>query len=133
MNEILCGTVQPGKGDAAHWLQLFNHAYQSKLGSPVFPGSLNLALDQAFDWFAPRHQAALIPFSREEYGGERDILFLPCRLASLDGLPAWLWTTTTAARDRADPHVIEIICAVRLREMYKLGDGSPVCVELPSV
>jgi CTP-dependent riboflavin kinase len=49
----LCGRVQSGKGDAARWLTLFNAAYCRKAGMRVFPGSLNVALDAPFDWFAP--------------------------------------------------------------------------------
>src|SRR3569832_2788815 len=84
MAELLRGKVQTGKGDASHWLRLFNAAYSRKLRMPVYPGSLNLALDRAFDWFATRHEAHTIRFAPEEYGGERDILLLPCELVDLD-------------------------------------------------
>ncbi len=57
MNEILGRTVQTGFGDAARWLKLFNAAYSAKLGMPVFPGSLNIALDHVFDWFDPSYEA----------------------------------------------------------------------------
>ena len=57
---------------------------------PIFPGSLNLALDQAFDWFAPRYQPHIVWFGRDEYGGERDVLLLPCVLASLGRRRAFL-------------------------------------------
>jgi len=50
----------------------------------VFPASLNIALDHVFDWFDARYEAHRIWFGREEYGGERDILLLPCELVSLD-------------------------------------------------
>lgn len=80
MGELLCGRVQSGKGDAAHWLRLFDAAYSRKLQMPVYPGSLNLALDHHFDWFAARYKASTIRFGREEYGGERDILLMPCEL-----------------------------------------------------
>ena len=82
MGELLRGRVQSGKGDAAHWLRLFNAAYSRKLQMPVYPGSLNLALDHHFDWFAPRYKAFTIWFDREEYGGERDILLMPCELVT---------------------------------------------------
>jgi hypothetical protein len=65
---------------------------------PVFPGSLNLALDQAFDWFAARYQPHIVWFGRDEYDGERDVLLLPCVLETLGRRKAFLWTPTTAAR-----------------------------------
>ena len=46
----LVGRVQPGKGDASRWLARFNAAYAQKLGVPIFPGSLHLALAYVFDW-----------------------------------------------------------------------------------
>jgi CTP-dependent riboflavin kinase len=84
MSELLAGKVQAGLRGVARWLKLFNAAYSEKLGMPVFPGSLNIALDHVFDWFDARYEAHRIWFSREEYGGERDILLLPCELVSLD-------------------------------------------------
>lgn len=50
---ILRGRVESGKGDAGRWLAKFNAVYARKMGLPVFPGSLNLALDIPFDWSAP--------------------------------------------------------------------------------
>jgi hypothetical protein len=84
MSELLAGKVQAGFGDASRWLKLFNAAYTEKLGMPVSPSSLNIALNHVFDWFDARYEAHRILFSREEYGGERDILLLPCELVSLD-------------------------------------------------
>jgi len=130
MGELLRGTVQSGKGDASHWLHLFNAAYSRKLQMPVYPGSLNLALDHNFDWFAARYKASTIWFGREEYGGERDILMLPCELVDLGRRKAFLWTPTTAARDRPDPWVVELVCDVRLRERYDLVDGDVVAFKL---
>jgi hypothetical protein len=103
MGELLRGRHQSAKGNAAHWLQLFNAAYSRKLQMPVYPGSLNVALEHTFDWFAVRCQAHIIWFGREEYGGERDILLLPCELVDFERRKAFLWTPTTAARSRPDP------------------------------
>jgi CTP-dependent riboflavin kinase len=130
MGEVLRGRIQPGQGNASHWLRLFNAAYSRKLQMPVYPGSLNLALDHIFDWFATRYQSHIIWFGREEYGGERDILMLPCELVDCGRHKAFLWTPTTAARNRPDPCVVEIVCEVRLRDTYGLKDGDLVSVEL---
>ena len=67
-------------------------------------------------------------FGREEYGGERDILLLPCDLVSLDYRRAFLWTPTTAARDRRDPWVVEIVADVNLRYHFGLQDGDGVVI-----
>jgi CTP-dependent riboflavin kinase len=128
---VLEGRVQAGLGDASRWLARFNAAYRRKLGMDVFPGSLNVALQQRFDWFAPAVQRHVVWFGREEYGGERDILLLPCRLGNLDGQRAFLWSTTRAAQDRDDPWVVEIVAPVGLRATYGLADGDVVRIELP--
>lgn len=122
----LRGHVQSGKGDASRWLKLFNQAYSQKIGMPIFPGSLNLALEQPFDWSQPDLQPQLIWFGKEEYGGERDILLLPCVLQNLQGQPAYLWSTTTAASSREDAHVVEVIASVGLRASFGLADGDLV-------
>ena len=121
---MLRGRVQAGKGDASRWLSLFNAAYCRKLSHPIYPGSLNLALDHDFIWLEPAYQAHIVCFGREEYGGERDILLLPCVLSVPDQRRAWLWTTTTAARGRADRWVIELLSDVRLRAAHALEEGS---------
>ena len=132
MSELLTGNVQAGFGKASHWLNLFNVAYSEKLGISVFPGSLNIALDQVFDWFDARYEAHRIWFGREEYGGERDILLLPCELVSLGHRRAFLWTPTTAAKDRRDPWVVEVVSDVNLRDQFGLQDGDVVEIRVPT-
>src|SRR5687767_9038737 len=126
MERTLIGRVQAGERNASQWLSKFNDAYSRKVGVPVFPGSLNVALGAPFDWFDPAIVSRTIHFDRTEYGGERDILLVPCLLPNLASEPAWLWTTTTAAREREDPWVVELIAARNLRETYGLRDGSAV-------
>lgn len=121
--------MEGGAHNANVWLSTFSAAYARKLGMPVFPGSLNLRLPQPFDWADPRYAQHLIRFDRTEYGGERDILLLPCRLATLNGHPGYLWTTTTP-REGDSQHVIEIVTDVSLRETYGLKDGDSVTVDL---
>ena len=132
MSELLTGKVQAGFGNASHWLNLFNVAYSEKLGISVFPGSLNIALDHVFDWFDARYGAHRIWFGREEYGGERDILLLPCQLVSLGHRRAFLWTPTTAARDRPDPWVVEVVSDINLRDQFGLQDGDVVEITVPT-
>jgi riboflavin kinase, archaea type len=130
MHFVIRGRVQSGTSQAAHWLSLFNEAYARKLGIPIFPGSLNVALDAPFDWFDERWTTTVISFGREEYGGERDILLLPCSLSAAPDVAAFLWSTTTAARDPRDRLLAEVISPVGLRAMYGLKDGDPVAIGL---
>lgn len=130
MKITLTGQIRSGKNDASYWLQRFHDPYCRKTGMNLFPGSLNLELDSGFDWYASQYQPSIVWFEREEYGGERDILLLPCILPDLDARPAFLWTTTTAAQDRPNKNLIEVITDVPLRASYGLMDGDAVDLEL---
>jgi hypothetical protein len=79
----LGGRVHARKGDASRWLARFHTAYARKLAIPIFPGSLNVALPSAFEWFATAIVQRTIHFDRAEYGGECDILLIPCVLTNL--------------------------------------------------
>lgn len=125
----ITGLVEPGVQNAQIWLDRFNSSYARKLGMAVFPGSLNIRLPRPFDWTDVEYAAHLIHFDRSEYGGERDILLLPCRLANLEGHPAYLWTTTTP-RTGDDQYLVEIITDLSLRATYGLRDGDQVIVDI---
>jgi CTP-dependent riboflavin kinase len=129
MKEILHGRVSSGQTDASRWLDLYNAAYSRKTGMNIFAGSLNLLLEHEFDWRAAKYKPFIIFFGREEMGGERDILLLPCVLTNLENRKAFLWTTTNLRRE--DAEIIEIITDVKLRDRYALADGDLVEVEIP--
>jgi CTP-dependent riboflavin kinase len=129
MAERLVGQVEAGTQNASIWLTRFNDAYKRKLGMPVFPGSLNLRLPHAFDWTDPRYGPSLIRFDRAEYGGERDVLFLPCRLETLNRHPAFLWTTTTP-REGAALCLVEIVADISLRDRFGLKDGDVLAIDI---
>jgi CTP-dependent riboflavin kinase len=131
VSELLVGRVQPGARSSAHWFTRFNAAYSRKLGMPVFPGTLNLGLDEPFEWLAPRYAPHLIHFAGTEYGGERDVLVLPCALPDLDARRAFLWTSTRDITHRKGTHMVELVCDVKLRDVYGLADGDQVTVTLP--
>jgi len=47
-----------------------------KIGTPVFPGSLNLNLGRDFNWHDPEYESRHIRFDRTEMGGEREVLLM---------------------------------------------------------
>jgi CTP-dependent riboflavin kinase len=128
--QLLRGHVESGEGDASRWLGEFNEAYARKVGTAVFPGSLNVRLVEPFDWFNPEISSAVIQFAQEEYGGERDVLMMSCSLRGLDHQDAHLWSTVNAARDQTRRTVVEVIAPVNLRERYGLVDGDYLEIEL---
>jgi len=93
----LSGVVSDGVSDASKWLQKFSSIYEEWLGVNIYPGSLNLDIDYAFDWYSSelldyRRQFSLLP-----HGGERDIFMIPCRIVEPGIQTCWLWTTTRGA------------------------------------
>lgn len=127
----LVGTVQPGHDNANVWLRRFAGAYRPWLGQDIYPGSLNLDTGSPFDWHSPDILPHRRTFSLLPHGGERDLYIVPCTIVEPATQPCWLWTTTTAADDRPDPHVVEVIAAVRLRAVLGVGDGDEVVVDYP--
>ena len=127
----LVGVVQDGKNDANIWLRRFAQVYAAWLGEEIFPGSLNIDTGRPFDWHAPdilpfRHRFSLTP-----HGGERDLFIVLCTIVHPGTQSCWLWTTTTAADNRDDPNVVELIAPVHLRTHLSLSTGSQIEVEYP--
>ena len=117
--------------DASYWLQRFHAPYCQKTGMDIFPGSLNLELEASFDWYAKRYQSHIEWFGRDEYGGRaRHLCCCPASCQSSRHEPAFLWTTTTAAHDRPNKNLIEVITDVPLRASYGLVDGEGSMCEL---
>lgn len=127
----ITGRVQSGFHDANKWLRHFSEVYAEWLGTEIFPGSLNVETGRVFDW----HDEEIIPFRQRfsllPYGGERDIFMIPCRVIFPGRQLAWLWTTTTAADNRSDPTVVELIAPVGLRLSLGLVDGSEITIQYP--
>ena len=129
--KTLTGTLQDGMNNANIWLRKFRDVYASWLGEEIFPGSLNLDVGYPFDW----HDPDILPFRRRfslfPHGGERDLYMIPCLIVHPGNQHAWLWTTTTAAEDRDDPNIVELIAGVELRTKLDLTTGSEVKVKYP--
>ena len=126
------GTVQDGVGDASFWLDKFSEVYRSWTGLPIYPGSLNLAVAEKFDWCDPRFESDKRIHSLIPHGGNRDICLLPCRISAngLAQINGFVWATTNAAQ-APDYRVIEIIASTRLRDVLQLQNGSTVTIEVP--
>ena len=129
--KTLIGIVQDGKNDANRWLRQFACVYADWLGKEVFPGSLNIDTGNPFDW----HDSSILPFRRRfsliPHGGERDLFIVPCAIVRPGNQACWLWTTTTAADNRDDPNIVELIAPVQLRLRFGLTTGSRIEVEYP--
>lgn len=126
------GIVQDGEGDAGGRLREHADVYEAWTGMELFPGSLNVVLEEKFDW----DDASVVPAKRIHslipHGGNRDICLIPCEISNgrNDKVYGFAWATTRAASD-VDYRVLEIIASVRLRDVLELDNGSPVTIDIP--
>ena len=121
---ILKGVVVSGMGNFSFWLEKLESYYTQKTGMRLFPGTLNLRLDQPYSL-----PADVIRLEKEEYGGTVSVSMVPCRVFDR---PAFLLRTDAneAGRGHHPKNVIEIATDIKLRDQYGLQDGDEVEVHL---
>jgi len=120
----LTGKVGSGKGDFAQWIAKLENHYERKTGMRLFPGTLNVHLDQEY-----RLPAKRIRLEGSEYGGNVSVNLVPC---TLFGRRAFILRTDANEEARGDHprSVVEIATDIKLRDTYRLVDGSIVTVEV---
>ena len=121
---ILKGVVVSGMGTFSFWLEKLESYYTQKTGMRLFPGTLNLRLDQPYSL-----PADVIRLEKEEYGGTVSVSIVPCRV--FDRAAFLLRTDANeAGRGHHPKNVIEIATDIKLRDLYHLRDGDEVEVHL---
>jgi riboflavin kinase len=122
---ILHGRVVSGVGNFGYWIERLRGHYLRKTGMDLFPGTLNLELDQP--WSLPQRPIRL---EAEEYGGAVSVNLVPC---TVFGRSAFILRTD--ANEQGCGHhprtIIEIATDVKLREAHHLHDGDIVEVRIP--
>src|SRR5262245_20458643 len=119
---VLKGKVVSGVGNFSFWIEKLLDHYRNKTGLWLFPGTLNIQLDEPFD--LPLERARL---EAEEYGGSVSVSIVPCKVF---GRAAVILRTDKADSDPQSRKIIEVACEVKLREQYQLQDGDLVEVEV---
>ena len=125
MPKVLKGRIVSGLGNFSYWIDRLQGYYKDKTGMNLFPGTLNLQLEEPFDLPID----GVIRFEKEEYGGTVSVSLIPCTVM---GRKAFVLRTDANAREER-PHpktIIEIATDVKLRDAYSLIDGDIVEVEL---
>jgi riboflavin kinase len=111
-------------GNFSIWIDRLRGHYQRKTGMVLFPGTLNLQLEQP--WLVP---AGSLRLEGAEYGGTVTVNIVPC---SVLGRKAFILRTT--ANDEGHGHhpqtIIEIATDIKLRDAHQLKDGDWVEVEI---
>jgi riboflavin kinase len=121
---LLRGKICGGKGDFARWIALLHDHYRRKTGLDLFPGTLNVRLDQPYH--VPNNVLRLEP---HEYGGTVGVNLVPCRIF---GRMAFILRTDPNERGDGDHplNIIEIATDIKLRDVWSLTDGDTVEIEI---
>lgn len=119
---VLKGRVLTGAGNFSFWIEKLQDLYREKTGMRLFPGTLNIELDEPFE--LPFERARL---SAEEYGGTVSVSIVPCKVF---GRAAVILRTDKADGEPQSRRIIEVACEVKLRERHRLRDGDWVAVEV---
>ncbi|MBP3963162.1 DUF120 domain-containing protein [Paenibacillus lignilyticus] len=122
--KTLIGKVVPGLGNFAYWIEKLSAYYESKTGMILFPGTLNIELDEPYD--LPTNVMRL---EKAEYNGTVSVSIQEC---SIFGRKAFILRTDGNAAGTGDhPRtIIEIATDVKLREHYSLSDDDVVEVKI---
>jgi len=112
-------------GNFSFWIEKLQDHYQRKTGMLLFPGTLNLELEQP--WRVP---SGCIRLDAAEYNGTVTVYIVPC---SILGRPAFILRTVANEEERGHhPRtIVEVATDVKLRDTYRLSDGDWVEVEIP--
>jgi riboflavin kinase, archaea type len=121
----LRGRVVAGTGNFSYWLEKLSDHYQRKTGMKLFPGTLNLRLDE--EWRRPA--TGFVRLEKEEYGGVVSVSIIPC---SVFGRKAFILRTDGAEFNETDHDriTLEIATDVKLRDAFGLKDGDVVEVQV---
>src|SRR5262245_15252359 len=120
---ILTGTVESGENNFSYWLSKFEFQYTAKTGMKLFPGTLNVHLDQAYE--LPSETLSL---RKEELGGEVSVKIMPCRIFGRRAFILRPYRDNT--EDNYDKRAVEIATDIKLRDAYHLKDGDLVRIEV---
>jgi riboflavin kinase len=120
----LLGKVVTGMGNFSYWIEKLEDHYYRKTGIHLFPGTLNVSLDEPFS--LPPHVKRL---EGEEYGGTVSVNILPCLILGRHG-----FILRTDANEEGRGHhpknIVEVAADVKLRDQFQLADGDLVEIEL---
>jgi len=107
-------------GNFSYWIEKLHDHYLRKTGMSLFPGTLNLQLDEPYTL-----PVDVIRLEGQEYGGTVSVNIVPC---SVFGRTAFILRTDANEQGRGHhPRtIVEIATDVKLRDHYHLSDGDIV-------
>lgn len=121
---VLIGKVKSGLGDASYWMKKAEEAFEKKLGSKLFNGTLNIELEDDYVL-----NGNILILKKEEYGGDQDVYIKECMVL---GHKSYIVRTEKNSKKNGDHplNLLEIISDVCFREKYNLKDGDKVQINI---
>jgi CTP-dependent riboflavin kinase len=119
MTTMVWGSVQAGAGLLADRMRPYADAYARVTRTALYPGSLNVLLDAP--WTLPAQPLRLEP---AELGV--GVNLVPCRVFDQ---PAFVFRTDFHESWAEQHCLVEVLAAVRLRDVLGLADGDRVAIE----
>jgi len=121
---VLTGRVETGVGNFAVWIEKLREHYLRKTGLDLFPGTLNVRLEEEYS--VP---AGVLRLEGREYGGDVSVNIVPCRIFRERAVI--LRTDSSERGEGTHPKtVVEVACEVNLRARYRLRDGDVIGIEV---
>jgi riboflavin kinase, archaea type len=120
---LLSGRVVSGMGNFSYWIEQLHDHYLRKTGMSLFPGTLNVQLDEPYA--LPEH---VIRLEGSEYGGNVSVNIVPCSILGKDAFIL----RTDANEDGSGHHpktIVEVAADLKLRDRFRLSDGDVVEIE----
>ncbi len=123
MSGVLRGKVVSGMGNFSYWIEKLSEHYQRKTGMKLYPGTLNVQLEQSYT--LPERVTRL---EAHEYGGAVSVNIVPC---SIQGRAAFILRTD--ANEQGHGHhprtIVDVATDVKLRDHFGLKDGDMVEID----
>jgi riboflavin kinase, archaea type len=121
---LLTGKVVSGMGNFSYWIEKLHDHYLRKTGMNLFPGTLNVLLDEPYT--LPKD---VIRLEGHEYGGSVSVNIVPC---SFLGKSAFILRTDANEEGRGHHSrtIVEVATDVKLRDQFHLNDGDVVEIEI---
>jgi riboflavin kinase, archaea type len=136
---ILRGRVVTGVGSFSYWIEKLQDHYERKTGMRLFPGTLNLELDEPYSL-----PGRVIRLEGWEYDGSVSVNIVPCSIRglvqdsgevsmgdSIQGRNGFILRTDANEEGRGHhpKTIVEVATDVKLRDYFDLRDGDLVEIE----
>jgi riboflavin kinase len=111
-------------GSFSYWIEKLEDHYYRKTGMHLYPGTLNVQLDQPFSL-----PSGVMRLEGEEYGGTVSVNLLSCLILGRSG-----FILRTDANEQGRSHhpktIVEVASDVKLRDHFRLVDGDTVEIDI---